>query len=269
MWRPPRALALHIESHPIPSIQQLSGTALRDAILTSLMNATGYNRAHFGYDVFSDIQHLNRIWKMSVKCFFDIGANDGATSALALTYFPGTHIFAFEPHPLIFERLKQKMQGRPSFNAFNLALGSEIGEAILMDYDSSTIGSLVRNARYAVRFERKVTKEIRVQCIILDQFCLEKKIDNIDVLKIDTEGFDYEVLKGANKLLSAGKIRFIYCEFNDIMPRKGAFGGALEPIAKLIDAYGYRFVASYNDYIAADGEMFGVSNALFVLPPRP
>lgn len=97
---------------------------------------------------------------------------------------------------------------------------------------------------------------------------MRKNLDAIDVLKVDTEGFDLEVLKGAVNLLAAGLIRFIYFEFNEILNREGVFGGALAPIAELITPYGYRFVATYNDYVVTEGEMFGVSNALFALPPR-
>ena len=68
-------------------------------------------------------------------------------------------------------------------------------------------------------------------------------------------------------MLQAGSIRFVYCEFNELFPRDGIAGGALLPLAELLSSYGYRFVASYNDYIMTTGEMFGVSNALFVLPP--
>ena len=54
--------------------------------------------------------------------------------------------------------------------------------------------------------------EINVQTQTLDNFCLSKKIENIDVLKIDTEGNDLNVLKGAKKLLSENKINVIYTE---------------------------------------------------------
>ena len=43
--------------------------------------------------------------------------------------------------------------------------------------------------------------EINVHTQTLDNFCLEEKINNIDVLKIDTEGNELNVLKGAKKLL--------------------------------------------------------------------
>ena len=51
--------------------------------------------------------------------------------------------------------------------------------------------------------------EIVVKTQTLDNFCLEKKISNIDVLKIDTEGNELNVLKGAKRLLSENKINLI------------------------------------------------------------
>lgn len=222
----------------------------------------------FGYDPFLDIQRLSAAWGISVTRFFDVGANDGGTARLASSYFPRAHVFAFEPHPETFANLVRRMGGQPRFAAYNMALGSEIGEATLFEYGSSTINSLVPNAPYAVRFS-EVAKNLSVQCTTVDAFCTENNIDTVDVLKVDTEGFDIQVLKGAANLMNTRAIRFIYFEFNEISIRGGVFGGALTPMAELIAPYGYRFVATYNDYIVTEGEMFGVSNALFALPPRP
>jgi FkbM family methyltransferase len=63
-------------------------------------------------------------------------------------------------------------------------------------YDSSYINSLVPNAPYSVRFDQHASS-ISVECTTVDLFCVERNIKKIDVLKIDTEGFDLEVLKGA------------------------------------------------------------------------
>jgi hypothetical protein len=87
------------------------------------------------------------------------------------------------------------------------------------------------------------------------------------MLKSDTEGFDLEVLKGASSMLAQRAIKFIYFEFNDIRPRNDTSGGALAPIDQLIRPLGYRFIATYNDYVLPDGELFLVSNALYALPP--
>ena len=68
-------------------------------------------------------------------------------------------------------------------------------------------------------------------------------------------------------MLEQQAIKFIFFEFNDIHPRQEASSGALAPIDRLIRHHGYRFVATYNDYVVPDGELFVVSNALYTLPP--
>jgi FkbM family methyltransferase len=226
------------------------------------------NRNKFGYDAFLDIQRLSKIWGLQIDSFFDVGANDGSTVKLARSYFPQARILAFEPHPETFIQLVGGMAGRPDFEAFDLALGSQIGEAQLFEYESSDLNSLVPNGIYATRFACQ-RRTVLVRCTTLDGFCAAHRLDRIDVLKVDTEGYELEVLKGAGDLLSTGRIAFIYIEFNEILNREEFFGGALAPIAELITPFGYRFVATYTDRIVTEGEMLGISNALFALPRDP
>jgi hypothetical protein len=94
----------------------------------------------------------------------------------------------------------------------------------------------------------------------------ERKIEKIDVLKIDTEGFDLEALQGADTMLDRGAISCFYFEFNDIQPDENSTGGALSPIDDFLRRCQYHFIASYNDYVVAHGDPFAVSNALYVLP---
>ena len=81
------------------------------------------------------------------------------------------------------------------------------------------------NAQFAVRFGM-VARQIQVRCTTVDSFCSERGVKQIDVLKIDTEGFDFEVLIGARSMLAQQAIKFISFEFNDISPRKATAGGA-------------------------------------------
>jgi hypothetical protein len=89
---------------------------------------------------------------------------------------------------------------------------------------------------------------------------------SVGVLKIDTEGFELEVLRGGQGLLARRAVKFIYVEFNDLQPGDHTFGGALLPIDGILRHHGYRFIATYNDSIVTQGEVFVVSNALFALP---
>jgi FkbM family methyltransferase len=218
----------------------------------------------YGEDVFADIDRLRSIWGHSIDVIFDVGANDGGVALRTLSHFPEARVFCFEPHPITFAQLKRQIDNQ-NIQAVNFALGNAAGERDFFEYDNSCLNSMVPDAPFAVSFGKKA-KQIRAQCSTVDLFCAERRIEKIDILKVDTEGFDLAVLQGSENLLKKGKIKFIYTEFNDLFPTNKATGGALIPIAEFLRGYGYRFVASYNDYVLADSEIFIVANALFALP---
>jgi FkbM family methyltransferase len=225
------------------------------------------SKKSYGYDPFLDIEKLSQAWQYSINVFFDVGANAGGTVRCARDRFKNCQIIALEPHPKTFLDLTVNKKDVRNVELANLALGSEIAAKVMFDYDNSLINSLLPDAQFAVRFHREASKHVEVRCTTLDRFCSDRGIKQIDVLKIDTEGFDFDVLKGASSMLAQQAIKFIYFEFNDISPRRDASGGALTPIDQFIRPHGYRFIATYNDYVVADGELFLVSNALYALPP--
>ncbi len=220
----------------------------------------------FGLDPWVDIGKLARAWSRPIKTFFDVGANDGETAIAALRQFPEANVTSFEPHPVTFAELLAAVGDQQRFTAVNAALGADIGEVVMFEYEGmSKINSLTSDAPFAVRFDRK-GRRTSVKCTTLDAYCAENGVEWIDVLKIDTEGFDHAVLQGSAGMLQRRAIGFITVEFNDLQPKEGTTGGALVPIDQLLRPHGYRFVAAYNDYITTAGEMFAVSNALFALP---
>jgi FkbM family methyltransferase len=202
-----------------------------------------------------------------INLIFDVGANDGSTAMAALRNFPEARVVSFEPHPTTFAALNARIAGNLRHRSVNMALGAEAGEAEMFVYDESKVNSLTPDARYAKRYGKE-GHSIRVTTTTMDRFCEENGIENVDVLKIDTEGFDLVVLEGCRSMMERGAVKFIFVEFNDLQPKEGVFGGALMPFDVLLRPYGYRFVASYSDYIdiGTSGEMFSVSNALFALP---
>jgi FkbM family methyltransferase len=233
--------------------------------LSSRAGVTIRGRSAFGIDPHDDIRKLCLAWKRRVDVFFDVGANDGNTAIKALSDFPDATIYSFEPHPETFTRLKARITD-PRFKTFPIALGEENNQARLFIYNDSVNNSLVPNAPYVVRYGNEA-KTISVSRRTLASFCAEQKIKRISVLKTDTEGYDLIVLRGAAELLKSNAIDFIYAEFNDLQAKPGTFGGSLMDIDSFLRPFGYRFIASYNDYIRTEGEIFAVSNALFAAPP--
>ncbi len=147
--------------------------------------------------------------------FMDVGANAGEYSELLLARFPKASVHAFEPHPKTFVTLKQNMKGRVQCHP--LALGAEKGAFHLYDRggnDGGIRASLAKEALETV--QSKPLTEYSVTVSTVDDFVQEHSISTIDFMKIDTEGFEMDVLKGAHVALSQRKIGAIQFEFADI-----------------------------------------------------
>ena len=222
----------------------------------------------YGISVYDDIVRLNRAWGRSVSTFFDVGANVGQTTREALRRFPSARVYAFEPHPTSFRELAAIKDDRLS--AHQLALGERSGNATLYQYgeagDGSLINSLVSDARFPTHFGHRPKKEVDVTCSTVDDFCLEHGIESIDILKLDTEGSELAVLKGAERMLASGRCSYVYTEFNELQPQPRTTGGALIPISDLLARFGLRYVATYTDFVLPNGGMHVCANALFALP---
>ena len=90
-------------------------------------------------------------------------------------------------------------------------------ELQLYDYyekDGSSHASLYREVIEEIRHQRSIKYDVKVKT--LDDFCHEKKIQKIDLLKIDVEGHELQCLLGALDLLKQDKIKAIQFEFNEM-----------------------------------------------------
>jgi FkbM family methyltransferase len=245
------------------SVRSTVGRAIR-----SLLERRGYWFRHrsvlpFGIDYLNDIRRLSGFENLSIEIFFDVGANVGQTSSAALSTLPGATIFAFEPDKTSFAKLGENVHSS-RFKAFNVALSDRSGEARFFDYGAlATSNSLVEDSQYARRANHPATVTT-VACETLDSFCYRLGLSHVDVLKIDTEGHEMAVLHGASQMLAKQRVRFIYVEFNTMLPKPGTTGGALLPISELLEPLGFRFVATYAEYMIPTADLFVTSNALFV-----
>ena len=145
----------------------------------------------------------------------DAGAHVGDWSSLVLEHTQNDcSVYSFEPVPHFFNKLTNALGDRAS--CYNSALGnSEISTVMNYYYEESEGCSSL--------FERKVlnsipVKKIDIQVTYLDKFCQDNNIDHIDFLKIDTEGCEWDVLQGANDLITNKKIPIIQFEYGGTYP---------------------------------------------------
>ena len=168
---------------------------------------------------------LTKVEKKNKFVFFDVGANTGQSIDRFLNLNDQTLIHSFEPTPELFKILETKYSKRISkrqifINKFGL--GSAVNEMDFYSFKYNKINSFVpieKNSKFersrkiaAGKNSLEFEKKIKAKVLTLDIYCKENDINNIDLIKIDTQGFEPEVLDGAYEMLSNQKIRIIEIE---------------------------------------------------------
>ena len=161
-----------------------------------------------GTNLFDDL----REWlpNLRVETVFDVGANVGQSARKYLNEFPGSQIYCFEPVGENFKKLQESLSGQDRVQCFKLALSSAKGTGEMVLAGNSQMFFLSRDVPGTPSQSSLRLEEVPVET--LDGFCRDRNIDRISFLKIDTEGNDLEVLKGAEELLSLQKIDVVEVE---------------------------------------------------------
>ncbi len=146
---------------------------------------------------------------------FDAGANVGGYALSAHKILQqkniDNQIYCFEPARSAFVRLKQNTANLPGIVCFNIALGKTAARMPLYSTKAeSGLTSLYKRDELIVK-DMDQSEEVEVDS--LDSFCAKQGIANIDFLKLDIEGNEYQALLGAKKMLENKKIDFIQFEF--------------------------------------------------------
>ena len=150
--------------------------------------------------------------KRNIDClstFFDVGANVGEWTNFVLALKPAAEVFSFEPTDDSFNKLSQNVKSA-NVHLIKAALGNKNEKVEFNIYGDCSVMNSVNNR---VGVGLTVIKKQDVQMSRLDNFCLEKNINNIDFLKIDVEGNELRVLEGSREMLRNNKINVIQFEY--------------------------------------------------------
>ncbi|WP_075536115.1 FkbM family methyltransferase [Candidatus Pelagibacter communis] len=182
---------------------------------------------------------------------FDVGSHHGETIDIFKKYFNYEKIYSFEASPLNYKILIKNFKKKNNKNiiVYNYALGSDESDKYInqtLESSSSTINSLNQNSKYYsrklkmlnIKNKKKYFIKIPVKMTTLDKFITKNNIKTIDLLKIDTEGYELNILKGL--LIHYNKVKLIYFEhhYDDMIEKKYTF----TDINKLLVSYGFKMI---------------------------
>jgi len=143
---------------------------------------------------------------------FDVGANVGEYAEQVLERW-GTraHLWCFEPSRETFGMLGARLGERPGVTLQNLGLSDTEGTLTLHSRGAGSKVASVYEGR-ATTWAVHELEEVKVRT--LDAYCREQGIDHIDLLKLDVEGHELSVLRGAKTMFEDGSIRFVQFEMS-------------------------------------------------------
>lgn len=226
--------------------------------ITKLLKNAGFyyfkrNYLPFGVNLYVDLKRFDPDLIMGV--IFDVGANEGQTYIEFRDAYPAAHIYSFEPCAQTYSKLCTTMTHDALAHPLKMALGAGRGTACLIEAPDSRLNKI-----QSVAQDNSDSEVVPIEP--LDTFCVEKSIHFIDLLKTDTEGYDLEVLKGAQGLLAKKKIRFIYSEVT--FDKSNTQCSYFPPISDYLSSFGYSFLGIYHPYFQSNPKRIQYCNALFI-----
>lgn len=186
----------------------------------------------FGVDPLIDI--ATRAPSFTFRCIFDVGANAGQTSLRYSRLFPQAAIYAFEPGPSAFKELRQATIGKDHIHCFEVAVGAAPGGADFLESANSPMSRLSTN---------DASRALKVAVISIDDVCAKRQLPVISYLKIDAEGHELEVLKGADRMLREGRISFVEAECG--LNAQNTYHVPFEVIKRHLEGYGFHLFGVY------------------------
>ena len=235
-------------------------------IFSLTLKAKGYS--NYGNHDQTGEGNFIRIIQSELNLCLDIGANIGNYSRFLLENSK-TKVIAFEPLQGAFLALKKtQLQFNDRLEIFNFAIGNENTEKeIYFSNDKSEKASfnLDVNQLSFVKNSNQFSQSVKIKK--MDDLNILKDLQSIDLIKIDTEGYEMEVVKGGLNLINRVKPKFIQLEFNwhQLLNNQTIY-----QFSKILKGYkisqilpqGYPLVAS--DPLRPESNIFHLSNFVFI-----
>ena len=213
---------------------------------------------------------LNKVCKDNPQLCIDIGANRGEYSRYILDR-SNSKVVAFEPMPKSFNVLKSLTKKyNKRFFAYNIGLGDKNESKKLFFNHKNLEWANFDSELRKIDYLKNSKKSIKCKISSLDEFVKKNKSlinKKIDLIKIDTEGYEFEVLMGSKKIIKKFKPKYIQLEYNwhHLFKNKNLYS-----FSKILQNYQAFRIFPYGDKLVKinpekpENNYFNYSNIVFI-----
>lgn len=184
--------------------------------IINYINTKGSIKAKYNGIYFNTFKMISHIKKLGINpvTFIDVGANRGMLSKTVNYLFPECKIYCFEPIQSCFNELLNLEKTTSNLKVFNCAISDFIGEAEFNESEYDYSSSLLKMAeKHKIAFpQTKSISTYKVNVYKLDYFNNQMKLNPPVMLKLDVQGAELNVIRGADRILE--KVDFILCELS-------------------------------------------------------
>ncbi len=227
----------------------------------------GQNLSSENYRFYSNIKKILYYENNDKKLhFIDVGANDGWFARIILRFFHNARITSFEPLKSQHIFLENLSKENSNFKFHPVALGQIDESRIITEYKTtglSTLKSIDSKYNYNDKhFSQEILDTYPVPVFRLDNFLSKSlKNDEINILKIDTQGFELEVLKGSTALFSQHKIKYIIIELMTIS--KYSEASLYDEVLDFLHIHGFKLQDFHQSYYEENTGLLSEFDAIF------
>ena len=194
-----------------PSLQ-----VLFEKFFRALIGFMGYMNWSSDFKLTGEKKLISILKTNTIRCVLDIGANSGQWAHMVLNELE-TKMISFEPQLEVYKKLVLLKDNYKEFYSYNMALGSYSGKTLINVHDNSSELSFINPLLHKMPLLEGHTDHIEeINITTLDNIYLQNPVllNEVDFVKIDTEGHELDVLLGGKKFLDAVKPKFIQVEIN-------------------------------------------------------
>jgi FkbM family methyltransferase len=150
-----------------------------------------------------DLKRLYALHRRTPLVIIDAGANIGQTCLYLAKWFPKAKIYSFEPVRETFEQLCKNTRQYPNIRCIHAALGETEAQQTLALVESSELNTL-NSEPLLKNISTGVTETVEVTT--LQRFMESEGIKSVDILKMDVQGYELQVLRGAGNLVNVSSV---------------------------------------------------------------